>query len=87
MNTGRTIFHQDGRFMKKSRNYNREVLLKRLRDPSEAVAYLNAALQDDDTRVFLFALRDIVDANGGGISIFAKETHNSIEKLYIKRFL
>lgn len=66
--------------MKKSRAY-REVLLERLKDPSEAAAYLNAALQDDDTRVFLVALRDIVDANGG-ISMLAKETELNRETLY-----
>lgn len=66
--------------MKKSRSY-REALLERLKDPSEAAAYLNAALQDDDTRVFLVALRDIVDANGG-ISMLAKETELNRETLY-----
>lgn len=66
--------------MKRSRSY-REVLFKRLRDPAEAAAYLNAALQDDDIRVFLVALRDIVDANGG-ISTLAKETDLNRETLY-----
>lgn len=66
--------------MKRSKSY-REVLLERLKDPSEAVAYLNAALEDEDTRVFLVALRDIVDANGG-ISMLAKETELNRETLY-----
>lgn len=80
MNIGKIILYQNGGSMKKSRAY-REVLLERLKDPSEAAAYLNAALQDDDTRVFLVALRDIVDANGG-ISMLAKETELNRETLY-----
>jgi probable addiction module antidote protein len=43
----------------------RDDLLKRLRK-SQALcaAYLNAALEDED-KVFLLALRDVVDAKGG----------------------
>ena len=49
--------------MKKIKSY-KEHLLKRLRDPKEAAAYLNAALEDDDSRVFLVALKDIAEASG-----------------------
>jgi probable addiction module antidote protein len=43
----------------------REHLLKQLQDKEEAAAYLNAALQDEDPRVFLMALHDVADAIGG----------------------
>lgn len=80
MNIGKIISYQNGGKMKRSKSY-REALLERLKVSSEAVAYLNAALQDEDTRVFLVALRDIVDANGG-ISMLAKETELNRETLY-----
>lgn len=41
-----------------------EDLLYDLQDPHEAQAYLNAALQDEDERVFLIALKDILEAQG-----------------------
>ena len=44
--------------MKKFRNY-KEHLFKRLQDPKAAAAYLNAALEDEDPKVFLIALKDI----------------------------
>ena len=36
------------------------VLIEQLRDPEEAQAYLNAALQEDDPRMFLIALGHVV---------------------------
>ena len=66
--------------MKKSKNY-KEHLLKRLRDPKEAAAYLNAALEDEDSRVFLVALKDIAEANGG-LSKLAQEADLNRESLY-----
>jgi probable addiction module antidote protein len=38
---------------------------KGLGDPVEATAYLNAALEDEDPRIFLLALRDVTLAQGG----------------------
>ena len=66
--------------MKKSNNY-KEHLLKRLRNPKEAAAYLNAALEDEDSRVFLVALKDIAEANGG-LSKLAQEADLNRESLY-----
>ncbi len=66
--------------MKKSKSY-KEHLLKRLRDPKEAAAYLNAALEDEDSRVFLVALKDIAEANGG-LSKLAHEADLNRESLY-----
>ena len=48
---------------KASRPY-KEGLLEDLRDPSEAVAYLTAALEDGSPNVFLLALRDVAEAHG-----------------------
>jgi probable addiction module antidote protein len=66
--------------MKKSNSY-KEHLLKRLRNPKEAAAYLNAALEDEDSRVFLVALKDIAEANGG-LSKLAQEADLNRESLY-----
>ncbi len=48
---------------KGSRPY-KEGLLEDLRDPSEAAAYLTAALEDGSPDVFLLALRDVAEAHG-----------------------
>ena len=47
--------------MARTRDY-REHLCKVLKDDEEAVAYLNAALAEDDPEVFLLALRDVASA-------------------------
>jgi probable addiction module antidote protein len=59
----------------------REDLMKALKDPAERVAYLNAALEDGDSRILLKALRDVADANGG-IGTLASQTHLARESLY-----
>lgn len=66
--------------MKKIENYQ-ERLLQRLKNLSEAVSYLNAALQNYNNKVFLVALREVVDAHGG-ISRLAEETQLNRETLY-----
>ena len=48
---------------KPSRPY-REGLLEDLQDPSEAAAYLTAALEEEGMDVFLLALRDVAAAHG-----------------------
>ena len=50
--------------MPRSISYD-EYLIESLRDPKEAEAYLNAALDEEDSRVFLLALRDVAEARGG----------------------
>ena len=40
-----------------------EGLLESLKDPEEAIAYLNAALEDGDQEVILLAWRDVLEAN------------------------
>src|SRR6266481_3506399 len=59
----------------------RERLLESLRNPDEAVHYLNACLEDEDPRVFLMALRDVAGAQGG-IRALARNTHLNRESLY-----
>lgn len=66
--------------MKKSKSYT-DFLFERLKDPKEAAAYLNAALEDSDPGVFLIALRDIAQANGGMTQV-AEEAKLNRETLY-----
>ena len=64
-----------------------EWLYKRLRDAKKAAGYLNAALEDitpnnkDAKKVFLLALRDIVNAQGG-MSYLVKKSGLNRESLY-----
>jgi probable addiction module antidote protein len=58
----------------------RDSLLENLQDPAEAAAYLDAALEDEDSRVFLLALRDVAEARG--ISRVAAEADLNRESLY-----
>lgn len=66
--------------MVKVKNY-KEHLIAQLKDPIEAAAYLNAALHDDDPHVFLLALRDIAEAQGG-MGWLAKQSELNRENLY-----
>ena len=66
--------------MKNKNNYE-EDLIKSLKDPKEAIAYLQAALEESDMpEVFLLALRRIAEARG--ISNLAQEAHLNRENLY-----
>lgn len=59
-----------------------EVWMKqKLQDPDFAAEYLNAASEDDDPRVYLAALRQVVEARGG-IKEVAEKTQLSKETLY-----
>ena len=59
----------------------RENLLQSLKNPEEAVQYLNACLEDGDPRVFLLALRDVADAHGG-IRALSRDARLNRESLY-----
>ncbi len=59
-----------------------EILMQDLQDPEEAEAYINAALQDEDPRVFLVALKNVLKAQGKGMTDLAKDTHLNRESLY-----
>ena len=58
-----------------------EDLIKTLKDPQEAAAYLNAAMEEDDQAVFLLAFRNVAEANGGMAKVSAKARLNR-ESLY-----
>ena len=53
-----------------------------LKDPEEAAEYLNAALEEGDLSLFTLALKDVVDALGGGVAATAKKSHLNREGLY-----
>ena len=55
-------------------------LLEDLQDPEEAVAYLEAAIEDDDPATFLLALRQVVRAHG--TSEVARKAKLGRESLY-----
>src|SRR3970282_2896750 len=66
--------------MAKSRSYQSN-LLEALKDPTEAVEYLNAALEDGEPELFLLALRKVVDSYGG-MGKLAATTSLNRENLY-----
>jgi probable addiction module antidote protein len=70
----------EGEKMSKTSISYRNGLLKDLKDPGEAVAYINAALEDGSQEVFMLALRDVADVKG--ISDLAKITGLNRENMY-----
>lgn len=70
----------------KTRKYE-EWLIESLKDHDAAVAYLNAALEEsmkgdvESQALFLLALRDVAEAQGG-IAKIAKKAHLGRESLY-----
>jgi len=66
--------------MNKITSYQKD-LIESLKDPREAAAYLNAAIEEEDRAVFLLALRNVAKAHGGMASIAEKASLNR-ESLY-----
>jgi probable addiction module antidote protein len=66
--------------MKAAREFKPD-LIKHLTKPKAAAAYLNAALEDEDPRVFLIALRDVAEAQGN-MSRLARACKLQRESLY-----
>jgi probable addiction module antidote protein len=66
--------------MKKSKAYQPD-LLESLRDPGEAEEYLNAALEEGDPELFLLALRNVAEAQGG-VAQLAEKAKLNRESLY-----
>ena len=60
----------------------KEYFAKKLKDPEYALAYLNAALADEDKRVFLVALKNVIEAYQENKSSLAKETKVSRPTIY-----
>jgi probable addiction module antidote protein len=56
-------------------------LLEKLKDAQFAAEYLNAAIEDDDPKTYLTALRKVVEARGGMAAVTQK-TDLSRETLY-----
>jgi probable addiction module antidote protein len=59
----------------------KDILIKELRDPEEALGYLQACLEDTDPRVFLIALRNVVQAQCG-MSKLSRHSRINREHLY-----
>lgn len=66
--------------MPRSVSYD-EYLLKALKNRKRAEAYLNAALEDEDPRIFLIALRNVAEARGG-IGKVAAQSKLNRESMY-----
>lgn len=66
--------------MKMSNAYQTD-LIESLRNAREAELYLNAALEEDDPKMFLLALRNVAEAQGGVASL-AEKTKLNRESLY-----
>ena len=64
----------------RSKSY-KDDLLESLKDPVEAAAYLDAALEGGDHAAFLLAIKDVTDANGG-VQEVAETAHLNRETLY-----
>lgn len=67
--------------MTKPITFYQKDLIEALKDPCEAAAYLNAAIEEGDREVFLLALRNVAEANGG-MSAVAAKANRSRESLY-----
>lgn len=63
------------------REFN-EYLIEKLRDPELALAYINEAFHDEDQRVFLLALKNVLEAQGGDMTAVAEEASLSRQNLY-----
>ncbi|HBP89134.1 MAG TPA: putative addiction module antidote protein [Nitrospiraceae bacterium] len=66
--------------MNKSKAYQPD-LIESLRDAGEAEEYLNAGLEEDDPELFLLALRNVAEAQGG-VAQLAEKTKLNRESLY-----
>jgi probable addiction module antidote protein len=58
-----------------------EDLIEALKNPREAAAYLNAAMEEGDRALFLLALRNVAEAHGGMAAVSEKAKLNR-ESLY-----
>jgi probable addiction module antidote protein len=66
--------------MIKSNKYQ-DHLIESLKDPEHAAAYLSAALEENEPKLFLLALRNVTEAVGG-VSKLSKATKLNRENLY-----
>lgn len=68
--------------MKRTFRDYQEKLLNDLQDPELAHHYLNEALADEDPRMFLLALKNVHEAQGGQVTDLAKKANLSRENIY-----
>lgn len=67
---------------KKSIPYD-QFLIEELRADAEfRIAYLNACLEDEDPKILLLAIRDVMLAEGKSVADLAKDTGLNRENLY-----
>ncbi len=64
---------------KKTTSYQ-EDLIEALKDPYEAAAYLNAAMEEGARELFLLAMRNVAEAHGGMAAVSAKAKLNRESK-------
>jgi len=69
--------------MTKSRKFREftEIIKEDLQDPEFAVLYLNEALNSGDKKIFLIALRDVIEARGN-IKGFAEKADLPRQSIY-----
>jgi probable addiction module antidote protein len=60
----------------------KEYLLEKLKDPELAQAYLNEAFGDEDQRVFLLALKNVLEAQGEDMTSVAEAANVSRQNMY-----
>jgi probable addiction module antidote protein len=58
-----------------------DYLMKHLKNPAEASAYLNSVAEDGNVQFLLIAIRNVVEAQGG-IGVLAKKTKLARTTLY-----
>ena len=63
--------------MKPAISYH-DSLIENLKDPCEAAAYLNAALENGDGKAFLLALRNVLEAQGGMTKVSRRTKINRV---------
>lgn len=68
--------------IKRNHREFKEYILEKLQNPQFALSYLNEALSDDDQRVFLLALKNVLEAHGGDMTTIAQKTNISRQNLY-----
>ena len=66
--------------MGRTRKY-RDYLKKKIKDPVERAAYINAALEDGEPKILLAVLKDCVESMGG-VSWLSGETHMTRAAIY-----
>lgn len=57
-------------------------LIKRLRDPAHAAAYLEAVIEESDQGAIMIALRQVAQAQQGGIAQVARKAKLTREATY-----